>query len=146
MTDSQTKELQRGGQEGNQNAVSHGIYRARTGLPASDRKRLARYERELLLLLPWVQETDATTVRSFCSLLLLRDKIMAAIGEAGVLNRKGEPRRLVGELRQTLQALLAYSKELGLTPASRAALGLTTARGRALDLAAAMSDEDDDDE
>ena len=56
----------------------------------------------------------------------------------------GEVRRLVGELRGTLASLLAYSKELGLTPASRAALGLNVARGRALTLAAAMEDEETD--
>jgi hypothetical protein len=126
--------------------LTHGLYRTRTGLPRRDRRRLAQYESELLQLLPWLEASDNSTVRSFCYLLLLRDKIMSAIGDHGVLTDEGDVRRLAGELRQTLTALLQYSRELGLSPASRASLGLMSARGRAIDLAIAMSEPEDEDE
>lgn len=129
-------------------ATRHGLYRARTALPAAERKRLRRYERELWAMLPWLQPSDAASVQSLASLLVLRDKVASALAERGVLTPKGEPRRLVGEYRQILQVLLTYSRELGLTPAARAQLGLTVKRGQMLDLAAAMSEggqEDDDD-
>jgi len=126
-------------------ATKHGIYRTRSGIRPADRRKLARYERELVSIAPWIQATDAGSVRSFCFLLVLRDKLLVAISEAGgILNNEGEPRRLVSELRGTLTTLLAYSNALGLTPQARAALGLNVARGRALTLAATLDDEEDD--
>jgi phage terminase small subunit len=126
--------------------LKHGLYRTKTGLPRQDRRRLAHYENELLQLLPWLEASDASTVRSFCYLLVLRDKVMAALSDQGLLTDEGEVRRLASELRQTLTALLHYGRELGLTPASRASLGLMSARGRAIDLAIAMSQPEDEGE
>jgi len=125
--------------------VKHGLYRTRTGLPRQDRRRLAQYESDLLRLLPWLEASDSSTVRSFCYLLLLRDKILSALGDRGVLTDEGDVRRLAAELRQTLTVLLNYGRELGLSPASRMSLGLASARGRAIDLAIAMSDQKDAD-
>ena len=56
-------------------ALKHGIYRARTGIPESERKRLARYQREVSQLLPWAAESDSYTVSSFARVLLLQDMI-----------------------------------------------------------------------
>ena len=109
-------------------AVRKGIYRTRTGIPSADRKRLARYERALLGVLTWAQESDAYTIRSFARVLLLQDKIVAELGERGIVQDNGEPRRLVGELRQTLQLGLSFASALGLTPQARAALGVSVAK------------------
>src|SRR5688572_28514790 len=79
-------------------STTHGIYRTRTGLERQDRKRLSRYERDLATLLPWLQPSDGATVRSFCYLLLLRDKITSALAEGGLLNKDGEVTRLTTDL------------------------------------------------
>jgi hypothetical protein len=43
----------------------------------------------------------------------------------GIINGKGDPRRLQSDFRQLRQAQLAYARELGMTPAARMAIKAT---------------------
>ncbi len=47
----------------------------------------------------------------------------------GYVNEKGEPRKLLGDWRLLKQAQLAYERELGMTPASRAAMRVDALTG-----------------
>ena len=68
----------------------------------------------------------------------------------GLVNDEGEPRGLLREFRQLRQAQLAYEKELGMTPASRASLGVHLGEMRksnlALELAELRAERDEDGE
>ncbi len=67
----------------------------------------------------------------------------ADLRERGIANDGGEPRRMLGEFRQLRQAQLAYERELGMTPAARMAIKVSSTRA-ALDLVGALANRTTD--
>ena len=134
----QTSESQR--RIGNKNAVKrHGLYSIRSGDRNASRK-VSRLAAKLWVALPWLQATDEPVVRAWCQLEVMASEIFACLLLEGVITKEGHVTSLLGEWRKTKQHQLKLEQELGMTPASRASLGVDVARGRALDLAAEIAE------
>jgi hypothetical protein len=88
----------------------------------------------------WLVPSDLPACRSWAELELLGARVFADLERNGVTNAQGEPRRLLGDLRQLRQVQLAYERELGMTPASRLALRVDDSRARNLDVAAELAE------
>ena|SRR2546425_316892 len=102
-------------------AVKHGLYlRSQTGLQLRSR-RVRRLAAKVRAALPWLQPSDEPAVRGWCELEIITARLFRAVLE------KGEPGAM--DLYRRMKTLqLAYERELGMTPASRAELGLTVTK------------------
>jgi hypothetical protein len=99
-----------------------GLYlRAAKELTARDR-RVERLARRLHDAMPWLTVADRPAMKAWAQLELLADVAYSILHKDGILNAKGEPRRLVTDFRQLRQVQLQYMAALGLTPASRASI------------------------
>ena len=99
--------------------------------------------------LPWIEKADLPAVASWVELELICNAAFDALSETGLLRTDSEARDGdVKQLANTYQAMrktqLAYSRELGMTPAARMAIKLTGTRV-ALDLAAQLANPDVED-
>lgn len=56
--------------------------------------------------------------------------LMDRMGDAGLIRRDQEPRKLLSELRALSDSILRHERDLGVTAASRAALGVDLSRMR----------------
>jgi hypothetical protein len=121
---------------------THGAYRARSGIRRADRKTINRLEQAIAAALPWAQQSDAFAIRELAKLLLRAERVDGYLSRTGELTAEGDAKRLTIERRNLSQTIMAWCRELGLTPSARAALGVNVGRGRLLeyDLAAAMSE------
>ena len=88
----------------------------------------------------WLQPSDEATARGWAGCEVISASLLADLEQGGVLTASGEPRRLLSEYRKLKQTQLAYAKELGMTPTSRAALGLTVIAGRHHNVAAELAE------
>lgn len=84
---------------------------------------------------------DAAAVRMLAEALCRLDRIAEYLDRRGWEDDKGKPRPVLEYEARLRGHVLDLLRELGMTPASRAKLGLDLARG--LDLAKAMSGGDD---
>lgn len=101
-------------------AVKHGLYvRAPSGLKLRSR-RVRRLAAKVWQTLPWLQPSDDPGVKGWCELELVTATMFPA-----VLDGTGD----ADLWRRLMLAKLAYERELGMTPASRAELGLTVSQG-----------------
>jgi hypothetical protein len=123
---------------GNDRAVSHGAYSA-IAVERIDAK--VRVMFDALAADAPVRENgglpaaDGPVVRLLAETLCRLDDVTEFLGRRGWQDRKGNPRpALMVESRLRAQAL-SLLVELGMTPKSRAALGLDLVRAGALDLA-----------
>jgi hypothetical protein len=110
-------------------AVKHGLFiKAPSGLKLKAR-RVRLLAQKVWATLPWLQPSDEPAVRGWCELEVVTSRLFA-----DVLN-KAEPGTT--DLYRRVKTLqLAYERELGMTPTSRAALGLSDRDLRALDAVA----------
>ena len=100
-------------------AIKHGLrVRAPSGLRLKSR-RTRRLAMKVRATLPWLQPSDEPAVKAWCELELVTARLFADV------LAKGEP-GATDLYRRTKQLQLAYEDRLGLNPASRAELGLTT--------------------
>jgi hypothetical protein len=98
------------------------------------RRIVNRVRREM----PWLADSDVPALKSWAELEILSATTFAWLTKMNVINSEGEPRRLLAEHRQMKLAALAYAKELGLTPLTRAALKANVSAA-AIDLAETVS-------
>lgn len=120
---------------------STGLYvKSRNGLKLRDRK-VQRLVRRMRAVLPWLEDADIPACRAWAQFEVLCDQVHAWLRAGNVVNEQGEARRLLDDYRKLRQAQLMYSRELGLTPASRQALKASGTRA-ALDVVAAMNAEE----
>lgn len=108
--------------------VKSGLYvRATSGTRLRDRK-VGRLVQKLREAMPWLEPADEPAVRAWAQLEVLGALVFQELRTNGVTNGQGEPRRLLAEFRQLRTAQLGYTRELGLTPAAREALGVARRR------------------
>jgi hypothetical protein len=118
--------------------ASTGLYvRALPGLRLRD-KKVERLARKVRGLMAWLEPSDAPAVRAWCELEILSEQVYAALRALGVLNSKGEGKRLLDDYRKLRATQAIFSRELGMTPAARMALKATGTRA-AFDIAGAMA-------
>jgi hypothetical protein len=80
-------------------------------------RRIARKAR---VALPWLEDADAPAVKAWAQLELLAQRAYDSLREGGILNAAGEPRSLLDVFQRLRKTALAFEKELGMTPKSRA--------------------------
>lgn len=118
--------------------VSHGLFvKAESGRRLRDR-RVRRLVARVRASMTWLMDSDVPAVRAWSELEIIGASVFADLVMNGLTNSQGDPRRLLGEYRMLRQTQLAYERELGMTPAARAALGVKA--GQIQDLARAFSE------
>ena len=131
-----------GAPAGNPNVVKSGFCSHST----KDLKLRARKTRRLVVkayaVCPWLTETDMPTVRAWGEIVILKAIAFNALDRVGIYRVDPESndiigRRLLADYRQLYQTELAYAKELGFTPATRAPMRVDALTGD--DLAARAS-------
>ncbi len=81
---------------------------------------------------PWLTATDRPTVQGWAETVKLNAIAFVALEKLGIYRVQGEDlvgRRMLDEYRRLSQLELAYAKELGFTPASRAAMRVDVLEG-----------------
>lgn len=114
--------------------TTHGLYvRAPIGRKLRDARvrALARKAREAL---PWLQDADEPTIRSWAMLEILCESAYEILRDKGITTNGTEPRKLLTDFRQLTAIKLVYQSALGMTPASRDQIKAAR-EGRAFDLA-----------
>ncbi len=128
---------------GNSNALVHGLNSRNKVVLKLRSRAVFRLVRNLYGIAPWLTATDRSTVQSWAEVVKLKAAAFAALERDGPyrLTPDGDTvgRRLLGEYARLAVLELAYAKELGLTPAARASLGVSVATGRHMDLASAIA-------
>jgi len=122
-----------GAPERNTNAVKHGFYAHTT----SDLKLRARRVRRLVAkayqTCPWLCDSDLTSVRAWGEVCILKAIAFNALDRVGIYREDDNGdlvgRRLLGDYRSLAQLELAYGKELGFSPAARAAMRVDALQG-----------------
>ncbi len=141
MVENETaKALARPSMEGNQNARKSGFYSHSTNELSLRARSVRRLVNKAYACCPWLTEMDAPTVRAWAEVVKLKAIAFNALEGMGIYRVDGDDiigRRLLADYRQLSQTELAYAKELGFTPASRAAMRVDALTGD--DLAARAS-------
>ncbi len=118
-----------GAPKGNTNAVKTGLYAVKVGRQLRTR-RVRRMVARLYATMPWLQESDLAAARGWAELEVIAAAVFADMMERGVTNEAGDPRRVLGDWKGLKQVQLAYERELGMTPGTRASMGLSAAQGQ----------------
>jgi hypothetical protein len=105
-------------------AVKTGIYvKAENSLKLRHRS-VRRLVGKLYVALPWLTPADEPAARAWSELEILRQRVFSDLMTRGLTTSDGEARSLLREHRQMATTQLAYGRELGMTPAARASMGL----------------------
>jgi hypothetical protein len=83
-----------------------------------------------VLLSPWLQPSDEPALRGWCECEVIASRMFAAIDKAQLIGAEKRSAGLIDVWRRLKLVQLQYERELGLTPAARAELGLTVSRMR----------------
>lgn len=100
--------------------------KAKPGLRLRDR-RVVRLSAKVRAALPWVEQSDAPTVRAWCEIEILCQQAYAVLRAGGILNEDGSPRRMLDDYRKLRSAQMILSRELGMTPLARQTLQANSA-------------------
>lgn len=121
----------------------HGLYlRAANGLRLRD-QRVRRMVQRMRQTMAWLEDSDVPACRGWAELEILCASVFIELKNGGIFSRKsGEARRLLNDYRILRQTQLGYSRELGMTPASRAVIQ-ASASDAALDLIGQMATADE---
>ena len=132
----------RGGPPPRTAPIKHGLFvRAAEGLRLRDRK-VTRLARRMQLVMPWLEPSDLPMARGWAELEVLAGMVYAHLHSVGVIDNRGESRRLLDDYRKLRATQVVLSRELGLSPAARMAIKASGTKA-ALDLAAAFSARDE---
>ena len=101
-------------------------------------RKVQRLVRAMRRAMPWLEDSDVPACRAWAQLEILSDHAFSILRTIGIINRAGEPLRLLTDFRQLRLAQLQYARELGMTPAAMKLLRANSGRST-LDLAAAMA-------
>ena len=117
---------------GNQNAVQEGFY-ARDKYALKLRARaVRRLVENAYRVCPWLTDTDRPTVRAWAEVVKLKAIAFVALEKLGIYRvQDGDlvGRRMLDEYRRLSQLELAYARELGFTPSSRASMRVDVLEG-----------------
>lgn len=115
--------------EGNQLAVTHGTFSALRMAP-----RAEAIADDLRSIVPASSASDEPTIRLLALTLAQVEAATAWVAQEGIVDKKGQPQPILRHLGTMTNTAARLCSALGLTPTSRAQLGLdlTRARGEAL--------------
>jgi len=115
-------------------------FREQNGVQRRDHK-VRRLAAKVRGALPWLEDADASAVRTWAELELLSTAAFAELRDGGFLTPDKNPRALVGTYTKLRQVQLAVERELGMTPSARMAIRANGTRA-AFDLALAANQEE----
>jgi hypothetical protein len=119
--------------------ISSGLYvRGDKNLGRRD-QRVRRLTRKMRACMPWLADADLPACRGWAEMEILANRAYQILSSVPIINRDGEPLRLLTDFRQLRQAQIVYARELGMTPSARLALQIAS-EDKALDLAAIASE------
>lgn len=142
----QLANLKRGGNPapaGNRLAVKHGGY-ARVIAGTLDTK-IEAIRAALEEDAPLQHAADAAMIHQLAELMHRRDGVSANLTAYGLFDETGNERPAVGLYLRFANAVLDHAESMGMTPRSRAKLGLDVARAQTFDLAKHWADDRADD-
>ncbi len=123
---------------GNQNAVTSSLYSRSPKARRLRDNQVNYYLRKMRALCPWLERSDIYVARRFAELELLASRAYQALRERAIVTDKGESRRLLDDYRRLVALQVVVARELGLSPAARAALKANNTNA-ALDLVGAFA-------
>ena len=116
-----------------QNRLRHGLYAKSPNVLQLRTRRVRSLAARVREALPWLQDADMPTVRSWAELEIIGAAVFTILEAggvtAGVDNGDARPRKLLGDYRQLKALQIQYGKELGMTPATRAAMRVDALTG-----------------
>jgi hypothetical protein len=105
-----------------------GLYvRAQPGLKLRDLK-VTRLVRKMRIATPWLEGSDIPAARAWAEIEVVAGQVYEALRAMGVVNQHGDARRLLDDYRKLRATQTILTRELGMSPLSRAALKLSTTR------------------
>ena len=115
-----------------------GLYvRSPNGIKVRD-ERVRRLVRKMRNQMPWLEDSDVPTCRAYAEIEVLASRAYSILSSVGLINREGEPVRLLTDFRLLRQTQLSYANALGMSPAARMAIKANGTRAP-FDLAAALA-------
>jgi hypothetical protein len=78
-----------------------------------------RITRKARVALPWLENADMPAIRAWAELEVLSRRAYDSL-QGGILNAAGEPKSMLDVYQRLRKTQLAFEKELGMTPKSRA--------------------------
>ncbi|HJU09414.1 MAG TPA: hypothetical protein VJ728_00990 [Candidatus Binataceae bacterium] len=82
-----------------------------------------------------------STIYAWCELEILATRVYAELDKQGLVNSQGDTRRLLDDFRKLRMSQLAFSRELGLTPASLANIKALVSRDQHVDVIIRAAEE-----
>src|SRR2546427_12148148 len=99
--------------------IKTGLYvRATSGQRLRDRK-VGRLVHKLQVVMPWLAAADEPACRAWAQLEVLATLAFAELRKNGLTNGRGEPARMLDELRKLRTAQLRHQHAPGMSPAAR---------------------------
>ena len=94
---------------------------------------------QLYKVMPWLEEVDYPHAYAWAELEFLALRVWAVLDEQGVINSKGDARRLLDDHRKLRATQNQLAAQLGMTPASRASIRAIASKDKEFDLVAEMA-------
>ncbi len=113
-----------GAEAGNSRALTHGVTASLHLAP-----RVAEIADDLIARVPAYAESDAPTVWLLAGVLAQIETGRDYLAEHGMLDGRGKPRPVMGILTTLQNSAARLCDQLGLSPTSRARLGVDLAKG-----------------
>lgn len=130
------------GRNGNLNPLRHGVYAKSAAFLRSLEPEIRKRAREVMSAASWLQPSDLGTVRSYARISLLLDQswvVLQRVKPYRIDKDDVSGRKLLGDFARLASEERALAAQLGLTPASRAALAGNVAVAQNFDIASELA-------
>ncbi len=116
--------------------MKHALYaRSKTALETRARS-IRRIVRKMLVVAPWLTESDRPALRAWCELEFLAANVFAVLATEGVTTATGDGKKLLADYRNLRATQNQIGAALGLTAVSRKAL---SGPGKQFDIVGALA-------
>jgi hypothetical protein len=95
---------------------------------------------KLYAAMPWLEDADYATAYAWAELEFLALRVWAELDKQGVINSKGDARRLLDDHRKLRSTQNQLAIQLGMTPASRASIRAIANKDKEIDLVGIMAE------
>ena len=116
--------------------MKHGIYARSKGALETRARSIRRILRKMLVVAPWLTESDRPALRAWCELEFLAANVFAVLATEGVTTATGDGKKLLSDYRSLRATQNQIGAALGLTAVSRKAL---SGPGKQFDIVGALA-------
>ncbi|MGD1027026.1 MAG: hypothetical protein ABR989_04690 [Candidatus Binatus soli] len=102
--------------------VKHGIFSKSKEAITQRQDTVNKLVNKAYRAMKWLSTADRPTLRSWAELVIVTSQAFNNLMGEGILQKDGDPRRLLKDFRQLKLAQLRYEEALLMTPAARAAV------------------------